>query len=88
MNYPTWQLISRDKNLFNILRGEQTHLSTVELPITASMIRMGFANMLDDYRYESCLFTANDDSDVLARYTSRQEAIAGHKALSKKYGLT
>lgn len=78
-----WQLISRDGDLFNILKETQTWLSTVELP------DFGFDE--DDarhanYRYESCLFTG-EASEVVARYQSLSEAIEGHNLLAKKFNL-
>lgn len=33
------------------------------------------------YSYESCMFYANGDSDVVARYQTQNEAEAGHAAL-------
>jgi len=39
------------------------------------------------YQFESCLFFANGDSDVVNRYETQDEAIAGHVELEKKYGL-
>jgi len=59
-------------------------LSTVELP------RVTFEDgteLYGDRPYESCIFFANGDSDVLARYATQEEAIAGHVELEKKYGL-
>lgn len=80
-----WQLISRDTDdLFGILRGNETWLSTVELP------NFGFPG--DDprhatYRYESCIFIG-DNSEVIQRYRTRDDAIKGHARLAKKYKLT
>lgn len=78
-----WQMISRDGDLFNVLRDTQTWLSTVELP------DFGFPE--DDsrharYRYESCLFTPSE-SQVVARYQTLSEAVEGHTRLAKKYNL-
>ena len=53
-------------------------LSTVEMPLIP-----GFNS---EYAYESCLFSPGE-SEVLARYQSRSEAIAGHVALAKKFNL-
>lgn len=61
-----------------------TQLSTVELPRV--MFEDG-SDLYGDRPYESCLFFANGDSDVVARYTTQEEAIAGHVELEKKYGL-
>ena len=74
-----WQLISRDTDdLFGILRGNETWLSTV-----------GFPNWREDGNltvYESCLFTAGS-SEVLARYSNKSDAINGHHRLAKKFNL-
>ena len=43
--------------------------------------------LLDRTLYESCLFTRDGDSEVVARYNSMSEAIAGHHRLSDKYNL-
>lgn len=53
-------------------------LSTVEMPRSLSGIL--------DYRYESCLFGAGD-SNVVARYNTLSEAVAGHTKLTAEYGL-
>jgi hypothetical protein len=59
-------------------------LSTVELPI----IKLDEnSNLYGDTPYESCLFFANGESDVVARYKTKEEAIAGHVELEKKYDL-
>lgn len=34
-----------------------------------------------DYRYESCIFLADGDSDVLARYDTQEDAEAGHDSI-------
>jgi hypothetical protein len=53
-------------------------LSTVEMP--------RFSGLEMEYAYESCLFSPGE-SEVLDRYQSRSEAIAGHIALAKKFNL-
>lgn len=74
-----WQLVSKDTNdVFGIIRGDAVALSTVELPY--------FGIGPNEFRYESCLFTATD-SEVLRRYKTKREAIAGHERLAKKYKL-
>jgi hypothetical protein len=79
-----WQLISRNTDdLFGIIRDGATWLSTVELP------NFGFKE--DDsrhagYQYESCIFIGND-SEVLQRYRTKNEAIEGHANLAKKFNL-
>jgi hypothetical protein len=51
-------------------------LSTVRLP--------SFSH--DAWPYESCLFV-KQDSEVLCRYASLDEAVLGHNKLAKQYGL-
>jgi hypothetical protein len=71
-----WQLISRDKdNLFDIIKGEETWLSTVKLTF-----------LYNEYKYESCIFT-KDGSEVLCRYKTKEQAIDGHYRLAEKYNL-
>jgi hypothetical protein len=45
-----------------------TLVSTVRLPIILS----------DDAQYETCIFWAKSGSDVVARYSTPEEAEAGH----------
>lgn len=52
--------------------------------IELSTVKLPFAH--GDMLYESCLF-ARQDNEVLARYTTLSEAIKGHAALAKQYGL-
>jgi hypothetical protein len=69
-----WQIVSDDSVwMFHA----DTSLSTVELNPEIYKI----------YRYESCLFFANGDSDVVRRYETKEEALVGHEELEKKYGL-
>ena len=70
-----FQMISNNGGLFNDATVE---LSTVEMP------RLPGFDL--GYTYESCLFS-DKESEVLARYQSRSEAIAGHVALEKKFKL-
>ena len=72
---PRWQKVSSDSGWFTI---ETIRLSTVEMPTIPGM---DFG-----YRYESCLFSENG-SEVVDRYQTLDEAVAGHAALCKKYGL-
>ncbi len=51
-------------------------LSTVRLPF-----------YIDDEKYETCLFSA-DDCQVIDRYATLDEAVIGHASYSAKYGLT
>lgn len=70
-----WQIITRDKkDVFGIIRGDATYLSTVQLPL------------YDDYKYETCIFT-KDGSEVLKRYRTQEEAYSGHFRFVKKYKL-
>lgn len=72
-----WQIISDDSVW--MFRADTT-LSTVELQET-------ILGLYKKTPYESCLFFANGDSDVVARYATQEEALAGHVELEKKYGL-
>ena len=71
-----WQIISDDSVW---MFPADTQLSTVEL-------HPGMFGMVGA-PYESCLFFANGESDVVARYATQEEALAGHVELEKKYGL-
>lgn len=72
-----WQLVSDDSVW---MFPADVQLSTVELDPEKLL---GF----EDYQYESCLFFINGNSDVIARYASKEEAIVGHTELEKQYGL-
>ena len=39
------------------------------------------------YKYESCIFPRHSDSEVLARYNTKKDAIKGHRELEKQYNL-
>ena len=71
----SWQKVSSDGGLFTL---ETIRLSTVEMP---NIPGMDFG-----YKYESCLFSENG-SEVIDRYQTLDEAVAGHAALCKRYGL-
>ena len=77
MRQKRWQIVSDDSVW---MFPADTQLSTVEL----RKLGIGY---YDDHPYESCLFYANGDSDVVRRYKTQEEAIAGHEDLEKKYGL-
>lgn len=64
-----WQMITRDTRTGNELR-------TTEMPRLEAFGLPGLG-----YRYESCMFEPNGDSDVLARYDTLEEAEAGHRRL-------
>ena len=70
-----FQMISDNGGIF---KEPTIELSTVEMP--------RFSGYDPGYAYESCLFTP-EDSEVLARYQTRSEAIAGHVELEKKFNL-
>ena len=76
INRDRWQIVSDDSVW---MFPADTQLSTVEMP----------KRWLEqfDYQYESCIFYANGESDVIRRYATQEEAIAGHEELEKKYGL-
>lgn len=81
INHKRWQIVSDDSVW---MFPADTKLSTVELP------RITFEDgeeLYGDRPYESCIFFANGESDVLCRYATQEEAIAGHEELEKKYGL-
>lgn len=69
-------LISNDGGTF---QKASLELSTVQMPSTL-VERLG-------YMYESCLFVIGVNSEVLARYNSRAEAVQGHYELALKYNL-
>ncbi len=74
MRKKRWQIVSDDHVW---MYPADVSLSTVELD----------TSVYPDTPYESCIFYQNGDSEVLARYKTKKEAIAGHTQLSKKYNL-
>ena len=74
INRKRWQIISYESVW---MFPPDVTVSTVELP----------GEIYKDTPYVSCLFFGNGDSDVVARYVTQEEAIAGHEELEKKYGL-
>ena len=72
---PRWQKVSSDGGLFSLTT---ISLSTVEMPRISGM---DFG-----YKYESCLFS-DSGSEVVDRYQTLDQAVAGHAALCRKYGL-
>ena len=69
-----WQLVSEDSVW---MYPADVQVSTVELN----------PEYYNDTPYESCVFFINGDSDVVSRYATKEEAVAGHIELEKKYGL-
>ena len=81
MNKKRWQIVSDDHVW---MFPPDTSLSTVELPT----IELGDDEYLYKHSpYESCLFYINGSSEVVKEYETKEEAIAGHVELEKKYGL-
>jgi len=74
-NPDRWQLVS-DNAVW--MFPAQIQLSTVEL---------GLGGIAGD-RFESCLFWADGESDVVARYATREQAYQGHRDLEDQHGLT
>lgn len=70
---PMFQLLSNNESVF---QSGTIELSTV-----------GWKLLGREKIYESCLFTASGDSEVVARYDSMSEAITGHHRLSDEYNL-
>lgn len=64
-----WQMITRD------IRTDR-ELRTTEMPDLAAWGLPGLG-----YRFESCMFEPDGDSDVLCRYDTQEEAEAGHQRL-------
>jgi hypothetical protein len=71
-----FQMISHNGGIF---KEPTITLSTVELP------QLPWSGVKGE-TYESCLFTSGE-SEVLTRYQTRSEAIAGHVELAKKFNL-
>jgi len=66
-----WQIKTLDTRTGN-------ELCTTEMPNLAAL---GLPSM--GYRYESCMFYADGDSDVKDRYQTRADAEAGHLRLQR-----
>ena len=69
-----WQIVSDDHVW---MYPPDVSLSTVELD----------SRIYPDTPYESCIFFANGESEVLKRYNTQAEAISGHVELEQKYKL-
>jgi hypothetical protein len=74
MRKKRWQIVSDD------------HVWMYPADISLSTVELN-SHIYGDTPYESCIFYANGDSEVLARYKTKKEAIAGHVKISKKYKL-
>jgi hypothetical protein len=71
-----FQMISDNSGVF---KEATVTLSTIEMP-KISGFDLG-------YTHESCLFS-HGESEVLARYQTRSDAIVGHITLEKKFSLS
>jgi hypothetical protein len=69
-----WQICSDDHVW---MYPADVSLSTVELD----------GEIYKDTPYESCIFFAHGDSEVLKRYKTKEEALCGHIELENKYKL-
>lgn len=69
-----WQICSDDHVW---MYPPDVSLSTVELDLF----------VYPDEPYESCIFYANGDSNVVKRYKTQEEALLGHIELENKYKL-
>ena len=59
-------------------------ICTTEMPYLSSV---GLDYETLGYRYESCIFFADGDSDVLARYNTLEEANADHiRLVAERWG--
>jgi hypothetical protein len=74
MRQKRWQLVSDDHVWFY---PPDISLSTVEL---ASFVYINTP-------YETCVFYANGDSEVLNRYATQEEAVLGHIKYEQQYKL-
>ena len=74
MAHKRWQIISDDSVW--MYPADRT-LSTVELD----------GDLYRAAPYESCIFFANGDSDVITRYVTKEQAIAAHERLEIQYKL-
>ena len=74
MRRKRWQIVSDDHVW---MYPADVSLSTVELD----------SRVYADTPYESCIFYANGDSNVLRRYNTQEEALLGHIELEAKYKL-
>ena len=81
------QIVSKNDDLFDILRDSQTWLSTVEMIAYPSSVPEEYLYFSHEYNFESCLFT-KDDSEIIARHHNWEEAVEYHMHMAKTYGLT
>ena len=74
MRKKRWQIVSDDHVWFY---PPDVSLSTVSLD----------GSVYFDKPYESCIFFANGESEVVRRYKTQEEALVGHIELEEKYKL-
>ena len=81
MRQKRWQIVSDDHVW---MYSPDVSLSTVELP---RVVYDDGTDLYGDTPYESCIFFANGESEVLKRYATQAEALCGHIELENKYKL-
>ena len=74
MREKRWQIVSDD------------HVWMYPADTTLSTVKLNH-NLYKLAPYESCLFFANGDSEVVDRYKTQEEAEAAHIKLEEKYKL-
>lgn len=75
-----WQLLSDNGDMND---QPSAQLSTVAMPFSSARLLHEIG-----YAYESCIFYADGNSDVVARYNRKEDAVAGHNQLCRHHGLT
>jgi len=78
----TWQMITNNGSL---MREPTAELRTTEMP---RLRHLGLPDMDLGYRYESCMFFSNGNSEVMDRYQDQGDALLGHHRLCDRCGLT
>ena len=74
MRQKRWQIVSDD------------HVRMYPPDVSLSTVELGHS-IYGDTPYESCIFFANGNSEVLQRYKTQEEALRGHLELEEKYKL-
>ena len=74
MRRKRWQIVSDDHVW---MYPADVSLSTVELD----------SSIYKDTPYETCVFYANGDSEVLKRYKTQEDAVLGHIEYERKFNL-
>ena len=81
MRQKRWQIVSDDHVW---MYPPDVSLSTVELP---KVTYDDGTDLYGDTPYESCIFFANGESEVLKRYATKEDAARGHIEYEREYGL-